>query len=93
MQALTGPTELALIDAMLRLPELVEMMATKLEPHHLTGYALELAQDFTQFYGACRVVNADEPELSRARLKLTRAAQITLARTLGLMGVSAPDEM
>ena len=93
VQALTSPSELALIDAMLRLPELVEMMATKLEPHHLTGYALELAQDFTQFYGACRVVNAEEPELSRARLKLTRAAQIALARTLGLMGVRAPDEM
>ena len=93
VQALTSPSELALIDAMLRLPELVEMMATKLEPHHLTGYALELAQDFTQFYGACRVVNAEEPDLSHARLKLTRAAQITLARTLGLMGVSAPDEM
>ncbi len=93
VQALSNPSELALIDAMLRLPELIELMATKLEPHHLTGYALELAQDFTQFYGACRVVDAAEPDLSRARLKLTRAAQIVLARTLGLMGVSAPDEM
>ena len=93
VQALSSPSELALIDAMLRLPELIELMATKLEPHHLTGYALELAQDFTQFYGACRVVDAAEPELSRARLKLTRAAQIVLARTLGLMGVGAPDEM
>ena len=78
---------------MLRLPELVELMATKLEPHHLTTYALELAQQFTQFYGACRVVDPSVPDLSRARLKLTRAAQIVLARTLGLMGVAAPDEM
>ena len=68
-------------------------MAPKLEPHHLTAYSLELAQEFTQFYGACRVVDADAPDLSRARLKLTRAAQIVLARALGLMGVSAPDEM
>lgn len=93
VQLLGEPTELALIDYMLRLPELVELMATKLEPHHLTAYSLELAQEFTQFYGACRVVDADAPDLSRARLKLTRAAQIVLARALGLMGVSAPDEM
>ena len=93
VQALSSPWEITLIDAMLRLPELIELMATKLEPHHLTGYALELAQDFTQFYGACRVVDPAEPGLSRARLKLTRAAQIVLARTLGLMGVGAPDEM
>ena len=93
VQLLDDPAELALIDYMLRLPELVELMAAKLEPHHLSTYALEFAQQFTQFYGACRVVDTDAPELSRARLKLTRAAQIVLARTLGLMGVSAPDEM
>ena len=93
VQLLDDPSELALIDYMLRLPELVELMAAKLEPHHLSTYALEFAQQFTQFYGACRVVDTDAPELSRARLKLTRAAQIVLARTLGLMGVSAPDEM
>ncbi|PZC42535.1 MAG: arginyl-tRNA synthetase [Chloroflexi bacterium] len=93
VQLLVEPTEIALIDAMLRLPELVELMATKLEPHHLTTYALELAQQFTQFYGACRVVDPSAPDRSRARLKLTRAAQIVLARALGLMGVAAPDEM
>ena len=93
VQQLGDPAELALIDYMLRLPELIEMMAAKLEPHHLTGYALELAQQFTQFYGACRVLDSEAPDRSRARLKLTRAAQIVLARTLGLIGVSAPEQM
>ncbi len=93
VQRLGDPTELALIDAMLRLPELVELTALRLEPHHLTTYALELAQQFTQFYGACRVVDAEDADLSRARLKLTRAAQTVLARVLGLIGVSAPEEM
>jgi arginyl-tRNA synthetase len=78
---------------MLRLPELVELMASRMEPHHLTTYALELAQQFTQFYGACQVVDTEAPALSQARLQLTRAAQVVLARTLGLMGISAPDEM
>jgi arginyl-tRNA synthetase len=93
VQLLGDATELQLIDAMLRLPELVEMMAEKMEPHHLTTYAMELAQQFTQFYGACRVVEPDAPDLSGARLKLTLAAQQVLARTLGLMGVSAPESM
>ena len=93
VQALRHPTETALIDEMLRLPELVELITEKLEPHHLTTYALELAQQFTQFYGACRVVQPDQPELSRARLKLTVAAKTVLARTLGLIGVAAPEHM
>ncbi|MEE9277799.1 MAG: DALR anticodon-binding domain-containing protein, partial [Dehalococcoidia bacterium] len=93
VQLLSDPTELALIDEMLRLPELIELMALKLEPHHLTKYALELAQQFTQFYGACRVLDGENPDLSRARLKLTLAAQNVLARTLGLIGVTAPERM
>ena len=78
---------------MLRLPELVELMAESLEPHHLTTYAIELAQSFTQYYGACRVVDPESPALSRARLKLTVAAQGVLARTLGLIGADAPERM
>ena len=35
-------------------------------------------------------VDPSAPDRSRARLKLTRAAQIVLARTLGLMGVARP---
>ncbi len=90
---LMEPEELTLVAEMLRLPELIESMAESLEPHHLTAYALELAQAFTQYYGACRVVNVDHPDLSRARLKLTLAAKLVLARTLGLIGVDAPETM
>ena len=93
VELLMAAEETALIDEMLRLPEMVEQMAEALEPHHLTTYALEIAQEFTQFYGACRVVEASQPEISAARVKLTMAAKTTLARTLGLLGVSAPESM
>lgn len=92
---LTHPAELELIRAMLRLPEVVELVATKLEPHHLPHYAIELAGVFHVFYKQCRVVSSEPAEaaLSRARLKLVAAAKYTLARTLNLMGVSAPEMM
>jgi arginyl-tRNA synthetase len=91
--ALLGhPMELALIRKMLLLPELVETIARTLEPHHLPHYALDLATAFHAFYTECRVVS-DDVALSKARLKLTDAARVALARTLGLMGVSAPERM
>ena len=93
VQALREPAELALIDEMLRLPEVVDLVAQKLEPHHLPTYALQLAQQFTQFYEACRVVDSAAPALSGARLRLTLAAQTVLGRTLGLMGMGAPERM
>ncbi|MCZ6706327.1 MAG: arginine--tRNA ligase [Chloroflexi bacterium] len=93
VQLLEQPEELALIGEMLRLPELIAYMAERLEPHHLTAYAMELAQSFTDFYGACRVIDAEAAELSRARLRLTLAAKTTVARTLDLIGIDAPETM
>ncbi len=92
---LQHPAELALIRAMLRLPEIVELAANKLEPHHLPHYAIELAGVFHSFYKQCRVVSSDPADaaLMRARLKLTLAAKQTLANVLGLMGVRAPETM
>ncbi len=89
---LTTEPELALIRKMLLLPEMVEVVAQTLEPHHLAYYALDLATVFHSFYKQCRVVTEDEV-LTKARLKLVEAAKITLAKTLHLMGMSAPDTM
>jgi arginyl-tRNA synthetase len=40
----------------------------------------------------CRVIS-DDDNLTRARLKLVKAARIVLARTLHLMGMTAPESM
>ncbi|HUE75766.1 MAG TPA: arginine--tRNA ligase [Chloroflexota bacterium] len=93
VSVLTDPAEHTLIRKMLQLPELVETAALNAEPHHLPFYAQDLAATFHSFYTQCRVVSSDEPELSRARLMLVRAAKTVLANTLRLMGVTAPDQM
>lgn len=92
---LNHPSELALVREMLRLPELVEQMARKLEPHHLPHYTMELANSFHVFYENCRVVsaNAEDNEMTLARLKLVESAQIVFKRALDLMGMNAPEHM
>ena len=62
-------------------------------PHRIAGYALELAQDFTTFYEACRVVGATPEAVESQRVALSVAAQTTIALSLALLGVSAPDAM
>ena len=89
---LTHEAEQALIRKLLLLPEVIEEVVEELAPHRLSHYAQELAQSFHVFYTQCRVLTDDEP-LSRARLLLLEATRITLARTLGLMGISAPERM
>jgi len=100
---LDHPAELALICKMVELSEAIEKAAVNLAPHHLTYYAQELATLFSLFYRDCRVLPRKMPrktgepgvtaEQTAARLKLIQATQIILARTLGLMGMSAPERM
>ena len=92
---LTHPSEMVLIRKMLELPEVVYLAAENLAPHHLTYYAQDLASTFHAFYRDCRVVSSDpdDAEVSKARLRLVKAAKLALARTLILMGVDAPESM
>jgi arginyl-tRNA synthetase len=89
---LTAEPELTLIRKLLNFPELIEMATITMEPHHLAYYAQELANTFHAFYKDCRVVTDDEA-MTKARLKLVMASKIVLAKTLHLMGMTAPERM
>ncbi|HEU4658152.1 MAG TPA: arginine--tRNA ligase, partial [Capillimicrobium sp.] len=84
------PGERALIMKLLAFPAEVAEAADRRAPHRIATYALELAQEFTAFYRDCRVVGS---EVEDFRLALSVAAKRTIARSLGLLGVSAPDSM
>ncbi len=92
---LVGQPELALIRKMLRLSEILETVVQTLEPHHLTYYAQDLATICHSFYTQCQVISkiTKEEELTKARLKLVEAARIVLAKSLHLMGITAPEKM
>jgi arginyl-tRNA synthetase len=90
--AYVHPSELALIGKLLQLPEVVELVATSLQPHHYTTYAREVTQAFSKFYEDCRI-KGSPPAVAHARLQLARAARLTLAKALKLMGMTAPERM
>ena len=61
-------------------------------PQKVTTWVRDFARAFHGFYRDCRVIT-DDAELTQARLWLAEACRIGLANALGLLGVSAPDEM
>ena len=65
-----GAPEAALARAIARFPEVVEDAVAAEETQGITAYATELATTFHAFYRDARVVDADEPERSAARLAL-----------------------
>ena len=98
VQLLTQPAEMALIRRMLQLPEVVELAARNLAPHHIPHYAYELARatqawyDSGNDYRTLRILCEDR-SVQAARLKLAAAARQVLANALDLVGVIAPDSM
>jgi arginyl-tRNA synthetase len=70
----------------------VETAALNAEPHQLTNYLRELANDFHTYYNAHQFL-VEDTALRDARIKLILATHQVLRNGLGLIGVSAPEQM
>ncbi len=92
LERLTEPQELALLRAISRYPETVESAALAHEPHQLTGYLRDLANDLHTYYNAHQFL-VDDVALRDGRIKLILAVRQVLRNGLGLLGVSAPESM
>ncbi len=86
------PAERALISKLLMFPDEVAEAEERRAPHRIAAYALDLAQVYTRFYDDCPVLKADDATRP-FRLRLSFVSQHTIARALGLLGVSAPLKM
>ena len=93
LAAAAEPAERALVRRLLELPGEVRTAAERRAPHRICAYAMATAADFHAFYRDARVVGAPEPGAQAARLGLCVATERTIATTLGLLGVSAPERM
>ena len=93
LSLLVHTKERELIRELMFFPELIETVAADFSVHKLPQYAMKLADKFHSFYDTCRVIYAEEKELTAARLQLVQATKIVLAETLALMGISAPEQM
>jgi arginyl-tRNA synthetase len=87
------PAERALIKQLLAFPAEVAEAAERRAPHRIAAYALELAQSFTAFYRDCHVLGAEPEAVESLRIALCVASRRTIARSLDLLGVSAPEQM
>lgn len=85
------PMARALALKVVQFPEIIEEVSSDYQVHKLTTYAYELARAFSQMYRDVRVVN--EGVYNKAAADLMEVAQHTLAETLRLLGISAPEKM
>jgi arginyl-tRNA synthetase len=91
-----SPLVSAYEDALLRrladFPGELSLAADEFAPHQLVFYLKDLAQEFHSYYNAERFL-VDDARTRAARLALIVAVGQVLRNALGILGISAPDEM
>jgi arginyl-tRNA synthetase len=92
MDNLSSQQEKALMTALSRYPEILELAANNRAPQHLVHYLRDLAADFHSWYNANKFIE-DPDNVRDARLALCAATKVVIANGLGILGVSAPDKM
>lgn len=90
---LTHIKERDLINLIAQFPETYMRAVEELSPGDITAYANNLADKFNRFYATQRVLGADSPELTGARLAIVDATRITLRNALNVLGIDAPVRM
>ncbi|MCL5270003.1 MAG: arginine--tRNA ligase [bacterium] len=90
LSTLETPEELELGRALLRLPEVIDVVARDLMPNRLTDYLFDLSQIFSRFYTNNRVLG--DPRQT-TRLALCDLAARTIRLGLSLLGIRVIAEM
>jgi arginyl-tRNA synthetase len=90
--ALTDPKERALAKQMLDFDFVLQSVAEECRPNLLCNYLYELACQFAQFYEACPVLKAEEPQRG-TRLALCDLVSRVLKQGLEALGLETTDRM
>jgi arginyl-tRNA synthetase len=99
LDLLSDEGELGLVKMLAQFPRVVEAASFAHEPHRVAFYLHELASLFHTHWNRgkdthqLRFVNENQRDLTCARLALIVSSATVLAAGLGVLGVSAPDEM
>ncbi|MBO1002083.1 arginine--tRNA ligase [Pseudogracilibacillus auburnensis] len=90
---LTTEKEVDLFKQLAIFPKVIADAAEREAPYRVTQYVHELASLLHSFYNAEKVINEDDLSLTKARIALMKAVQITIANALNIIGVNAPEKM
>jgi arginyl-tRNA synthetase len=92
LELLSESHEQSMMKTLARYPEVLQNAAINSEPHQLTHYLRELANELHSYYNAHQFL-VDDSNLTDARLKLITATRQVLLNGLKLIGISAPEKM
>lgn len=90
---LTTDKEMDLLKHLAEFPQMIAEAAKREAPYRVTQYVYDLASYLHSFYNAEKVIDEQNEAVTKARIALMKAVQITIANALRILGISAPQKM
>lgn len=91
--AVGAAEERALVLMLLQFGDAMKDACERRLPHFLCDHAFRLAQSFSSFYAACRIVDEADARIRASRLGLVAAFARQLDAMLDILGMPAPERM
>lgn len=91
--AIGSDEERDLVLALLSFADALRDAYRKRLPHILCEHSFTLAQSFSKFYAACRIVDEADANVRSARLGLVECVAAQLDAVFALLGIEAPERM
>ena len=73
--------------------KIVQKSAKDYKPSLITNYLIELSSTFNKYYNENSILNADKPEIVKARLLLIHSVSLVLKSGLNLLGIETVEKM
>ena len=99
LDQLGDPAEMGVLRQLASWPKLVVSAANAHEPHRVAFYLMDLAAAFHALWTAgretpdLRFIREDAPALTAARLRLVKATALVIRSGLGVLSITAREEM
>ncbi len=89
---LSDETSINLIKAIYEFSNIIKLAASKNEPYIISRYLIDVAQLFSTFYNANKIID-ENTEIKEARVYLTYCTNIVLKKGASLLGIKMPERM
>ena len=81
------------IKTLARFPERVLAAIEDYEPSYIARYAIEVATAFNRFYHNCPILSAEDDDVKKSRVAITKAVGTVLKTALRLICMRAPEKI
>ncbi len=90
---ISTPEEKALLKTLSRYSEVAEKALREYEPSYITRYILDVCTAFNRFYHECPIANAENADVRRSRIAITKSANTVLKSALHLICMKTPEKI